>query len=491
MKFRTERDSLGELRIPNDKFYGVQTQRAIENFKITGTAMSTRPKLVRALAAVKEAAATANMELGLLTPKVGRAIIKACQEVYAGKFYEHFPVDMIQGGAGTSANMNANEVISNRALEILGYKKGEYQHVHPNNHVNLSQSTNDVYPTAAKISIAWMSDDIVNAIESLRDAFFAKAEEFKDVIKMGRTQLQDAVPMTLGQEFRAFAILIGEDIAHLKTALELCYVNNMGATAIGTGINTLPAYADLVCQHLSRITKLPLCCATDLVKATSDTAAFVAVSSVLKQIAVKLTKICNDLRLLSSGPKAGLHDINLPAMQPGSSIMPGKVNPVIPEVVNQVCFQVMGYDLAIAMAASAGQMQLNAFEPLMVYDIFESIILLQRACNTLRDRCVVGITANAEHCADEVMRSAGLLTAFVPYIGYEAAAKIAKQVQTSDKTVYEIIKKSGLLSDKEIAAILAPANMISPQAELKIAAKVKTAAGTRKANKNSRSISTN
>lgn len=473
MKYRTESDSLGKLQIPQDKYYGVQTQRAVENFKISGIKMSERPKLVRALAAVKEAAAISNMELGQLDPEIARAIITACQEVYGGEFYDHFPVDMIQGGAGTSANMNANEVICNRALELIKHKKGEYQFIHPNNHVNLSQSTNDVYPTAAKISIAWMSDDIVNAIVALRDAFFAKADEFKNVIKMGRTQLQDAVPMTLGQEFKAFGVTINEDIVQLKNALNLCYIINMGATAIGTGINTLPGYTEMVCKHLAKITNLPLTSAEDLVEATSDTGAFVAVSSVLKKIAVKLTKVCNDLRLLSSGPKAGLHDITLPAMQPGSSIMPAKVNPVIPEVVNQVCFQVIGYDLAITLAASGGQMQLNAFEPLMVYNIFESIILLQRACNTLREKCVNGIVANVEHCATEVMRSAGLLTAFVPYIGYEEAAKIAKKVQNSDKTVYELIKEAKLLSEEEIATILLPANMISPQAELKIATKLR------------------
>jgi aspartate ammonia-lyase len=370
--------------------------------------------------------------------------------------------------------MNVNEVICNRALELSKHKKGAYQYIHPNNHINLSQSTNDVYPTAAKIAISWMSSEIIEAIEALRDAFFAKADEYKSAIKMGRTQLQDAVPMTIGQEFRAFGSLINEDIGHLKRMLELCYTINMGATAIGTGITAAPKYAKVVCAHLAKITKLPLTVAPDLIEATSDTGAFVSISSVLKRIAVKLTKICNDLRLLSSGPKAGLHDINLPAVQPGSSIMPGKVNPVIPEVVNQVCFQVIGYDLAITLAASAGQLQLNAFEPLMVYNTFEAITLLRRACYTLKEQCIDGITVNVEHCENEVKRSAGLLTAFTPYIGYEEAAKIAKQVQKSDKkTVYELIREAGLISDEGIAAILSLKNMTRPTSKLNFAVKKK------------------
>lgn len=465
---RIEHDGLGEKQIPNDLYYGVQTIRAIENFYITGTKMSERPKIIRALAAVKQAAAIANMELGLLAKNLGEAIVSACQEVISGKFYDQFPVDMVQGGAGTSANMNANEVICNRALELLGHKKGEYQFLHPLNHVNLSQSTNDVYPTAAKIAIAWMSGDIIEGIVALREAFFAKGKEFKNILKMGRTQLQDAVPMTMGQEFRAFGIAIGEDIGHLQEALKLSYIINMGATAIGTGINTFPGYAESVCKNLSTITNLPLTVAPDLVHSTSDTGVFVAISSVLKSIAVKLTKICNDLRLLSSGPKTGFHDINLPAMQPGSSIMPGKVNPVIPEAVNQVCFQVIGYDLAITMAASAGQLQLNAFEPLIVYDIFEAITLLRRAFFTLKEKCVDGITANDKHCEEEVWHSPGLITAFTPYIGYEKAAEIAKKSQETNKTVYELVKEDGLLSEEDIQQILSPEQMTHPTKKLDV-----------------------
>jgi aspartate ammonia-lyase len=472
MHYRVEHDSLGTKKIPDLKYYGIQTQRAIENFRITGITMAERPKLVYALAAIKQAAAMANKEQGLLKPAIANAIIKACKEIYAGAYLDQFPVDMIQGGAGTSANMCANEVICNRALEIMGHKKGEYQYIHVNNHVNLSQSTNDVYPTATKIALIWMSADLIEGIESLRDAFLVKAKEFKNIIKMGRTQLQDAVPMTLGQEFKAFAATIDQDIGHLKEILNLCREINMGATAIGTGINTVPGYGELVCKHLSTITGLKLSEASDLIAATSDTGVYVSLSSVLKRFAVKLTKICNDLRLISSGPKAGFHDINLPAAQPGSSIMPGKVNPVIPEVVNQICFQIMGFDLAVTMAAAAGQMQLNAFEPLMVHDLFESMTMLRRGCNVLRERCVDGIVANAEHTREVVMSSPGILTAFCPYIGYEAAAEIAKKVEKSDKTVYELIKDTGLLSDKEIAEILSPDVMTSPHKQYHIAKKL-------------------
>ncbi|MCK4609060.1 MAG: aspartate ammonia-lyase [Gammaproteobacteria bacterium] len=473
MKYRTEHDSLGERKIPSDKYYGTQTLRAIENFKITGNTMGSRPKFVHALAAIKQAAALTNMELGLLDSKKGNAIIEASKEVYEGKFNDEFPIDMIQGGAGTSANMNANEVICNRALEIMGHQKGEYEYLHPNNHVNLSQSTNDVYPTASKIAIVLSSVELIEGIEAIRDAFFTKSKEFKEIIKMGRTQLQDAVPMTMGQEFRAFGVSIDEDLVRLKEVLDLCNVINMGATAIGTGINTLPGYAEIVCSHLAEITGLPLTEAPDLVEATSDTGVFVSVSSILKRIAVKLTKICNDLRLLSSGPIAGFNDINLPAVQPGSSIMPGKVNPVIPEVVNQVCFQIIGYDTTITLAASAGQLQLNAFEPVIVYDLLESMTLFRRACLTLKENCVDGITANEEHCREEVLRSPGLITAFAPYIGYEESARIAKDVLKSGKTVYDYIKESGILDDKDIEIILSPKNMTSPHAKFDIIVKVR------------------
>lgn len=462
-EYRIEHDSLGSKKIPKHKYFGVQTARAAKNFKITGVAMRKRPKLIKALAAIKEAAAKANFELGLLSKEKADAIIAASREVFDGNFDDQFPVDMIQGGAGTSANMNANEVICNRALEIMGHEKGEYQYLHPNNDVNLSQSTNDVYPTAVKIAVVWSSDEFIASIEKLRDAFYKKAKEFKNVIKMGRTQLQDAVPMTLGQEFKAFGSAMDEDVARIREIFNLCYIINMGATAIGTGINTLPGYSESVCKHLSEITELPLVIAPDLIEATSDTGVFVTFSGILKRIAVKLTKVSNDLRLLSSGPQAGFHDINLPAVQPGSSIMPGKVNPVIPEVVNQVCFQIMGCDLVVTMAASAAQMQLNAFEPVIVYNLLEAMTLLRRGCKVLREKCVDGITANTDYCKQKVLESAGLLTAFCPYIGYEKAAEIAKQVQKSNKkTVYELVKESGLLDLKDIEAILAPENMTAP-----------------------------
>ncbi len=473
-KYRIEKDSLGERRVPEDKYYGVQTLRAIENFKISGVSMRKRPKLIKALAAIKHAAAKANYKLGLLDREKTRAIVAASEEVFAGQFDKQFPVDMIQGGAGTSANMNANEVICNRALEILGHEKGEYKYLHPNNHVNLSQSTNDVYPTAAKVALVWSSTGFIESVEKLRDAFHAKSEEFKGVIKIGRTQLQDAVPMTLGQEFHAFASAINEDLDRIKEIFNLCYVTNMGATAIGTGINTLPGYSELVCKYLAEITQLPLVIAPDLVEATSDTGVFVSFSSILKRMAIKLTKVCNDLRLLSSGPQAGLHDINLPAVQPGSSIMPAKVNPVIPEVVNQVCFQVMGCDLVVTMAASGAQMQLNAFEPVMVYNLMEAMTLMRRACKVLREKCVDGIEANVEYCREHVLSSAGLLTAFAPYIGYEAAAKIAKQVQKNpDKSVYELVKEADLLSDEDIDNILSPEIMTTPHVRLDIVSATK------------------
>lgn len=468
MNTRTEHDMLGEMQIPNDRYFGAQTLRAVKNFYISGTPMSSQPKLIQALATVKQATAMANLEMGLLERKNAEAIIQAAEEIIQGSLHEHFPVDMIQGGAGTSANMNINEVVCNRALEILGHQKGEYEYLHPLNHVNLSQSTNDVVPTAMKIAIIWLSEDLIAAMVALRDALFAKAEEFKSVIKMGRTQLQDAVPMTLGQEFRAFGVSINEDIQNLRETVKLCYLINIGATAIGTAINTVPGYIESVCRHLSQVSGLKLSNAIDLVESTSDAGTFVSVSSALKRMAIRLTKLCNDLRLLSSGPQAGLGDIQLPPMQPGSSIMPGKVNPVIPEVVNQIGFQVMGNDLVITMAAAAGQLQLNAFLPIILYNICDSIKLLQRGCLTLKEKCIDGITANIEKCAQDVHRSAGLLTALTPVIGYEAAATIAKKVQHSNKTAYELLQESGLLTAQEIETLLSPEHLINPQAQEKM-----------------------
>ena len=462
-KLRRERDLLGEREVPDVRYFGIQTLRAVENFAITGIPLAQYPHLLKALAAVKEAAAQTNTELGLLDPQVCDAIARACREIRAGNLHGEFVVDVIQGGAGTSTNMNANEVIANRALELMGRSKGEYAVIHPNNHVNLSQSTNDVYPTAVRIASIWALSELEQALADLRDAFLVKADEFRDIVKMGRTQLQDAVPMTLGQEFRAFGITLGEDVDRLREAGRLIREINMGATAIGTGINTDPRYAPLVRSHLARITELDLVTSPDLVEATQDTGAFVSVSGVLKRVAVKLSKICNDLRLLSSGPRAGLGEIHLPAMQPGSSIMPGKVNPVIPEVVNQVCFQVIGNDVTVTLAAEAGQLQLNVFEPVIAFNIFQSVNTLTQACITLRERCVVGITANRDRIRAILEHSIGIVTALVPYIGYERANAVAREALESNRGVYELVQEKGWLSLERLNQILSPDAMTRPR----------------------------
>ena len=460
---RREKDLLGERNVPDMAYFGVQTLRAVENFPITGIPIAQYPTLVDALAAVKEAAAEANLELGLLEADVAGAIVAAAREIRAGSLHNQFVVDVIQGGAGTSTNMNANEVIANRALELLGRRKGEYAVVHPNNHVNLSQSTNDAYPTALKIAANWSLQALEQAMAGLQDAFESKGGEFADLLKMGRTQLQDAVPMTLGQEFHAYAVTIGEDIERLREAAALVREINMGATAIGTGINSDPRYAEVVRRHLSRISGLELMTSPDLVEATADTGAFVQLSGVLKRVAVKLSKICNDLRLLSSGPRTGLGEINLPPMQPGSSIMPGKVNPVIPEAVNQVCFQVVGNDLTVTMAAEAGQLQLNVMEPVIAFNIFQSVDMLTEACIVLRERCVLGITANRERLRYLLERSIGVVTALVPYIGYERASAVAKEALAHDRGVYELVLEKGWLTQRELDEILSPEAMTHPR----------------------------
>ncbi len=456
---RREHDLLGERDVPEDALYGVQTLRATENFPITGIALREFPVLIEALGAVKHAAASANAEFGLLDQTIANTIIRAAQELRAGRHHEHFVVDMIQGGAGTSTNMNANEVIANRALELLGRRRGDYGAVHPNNHVNLSQSTNDVYPTAVKIALHRAIEALRLAMSALAAAFLAKGDEFNAFIKMGRTQLQDAVPMTLGQEFTAFGHTILEDVERLGEAQALIREINMGATAIGTGINAPPGYAATVCRELSRITGLSLITAPDLVEATADTGAFVQLSGVLKRCAVKLSKICNDLRLLSSGPRAGLGEINLPAMQPGSSIMPGKVNPVIPEVVNQVCFDIIGGDVTVTMAAEAGQLQLNVFEPVIAYRLLRSIETLERGCVVLRERCVDGITANPMRMRQFVEQSIGIVTALVPAIGYEQAGSVAKEALESGRGVYEVVMARGLLTREQLDRALDPEAM--------------------------------
>jgi aspartate ammonia-lyase len=460
---RREKDLLGERDVPDRCYYGIQTLRAEENFPITGIPISQYPHLVNALAAVKEAAALSNEELGLLDPGIAGAIATACREIRTGNLHAEFVVDVIQGGAGTSTNMNANEVIANRALELLGKRRGDYAVVHPNNHVNLSQSTNDVYPTALKIAGNWALADLVAGMRELREAFLDRAAAFGDVVKMGRTQLQDAVPMTLGQEFHAFATTLGEDIDRLGEAAALIREINMGATAIGTGINSDPRYAELVRSRLSEVTGLALITSPDLVEATADTGAFVQLSGVLKRVAVKLSKICNDLRLLSSGPRAGLNEINLPAMQPGSSIMPGKVNPVIPEVVNQVCFQVVGNDLTVTMAAEGGQLQLNVFEPIIAFNIFQSVDMLTQACSVLRERCITGITANRDHIRYLLERSIGVVTALVPYIGYEHATAVAREALATDRGVFELVLEKGWLDRDRLEEILSPDHMTGPR----------------------------
>ncbi|MEG1699882.1 MAG: aspartate ammonia-lyase [Alistipes sp.] len=466
-KTRREHDLLGEMDVPVECYFGVQTMRAVENFHISRVRLNFFPEFIKGLADVKQGAAMANRDLGLLDPAIAEAIIKACGELREGKFDDHFVVDMVQGGAGTSTNMNANEVIANRALEILGHDKGDYKYCHPNNHVNLSQSTNDAYPTAVRIAMVRSIEKLVAALKVLIDAFHAKGKEFSQVIKMGRTQLQDAVPMTLGQEFEAYAANLTEEIARLEANMKLFYEINMGATAIGTGINADPDYADLCTKHLCQVTGMPLVKATNMIEATSDAGAFIMNSSAQKRMAVKLSKICNDLRLLSSGPRCGLNEINLPPRQPGSSIMPGKVNPVIPEVVNQVAFRVIGNDLTVTIAAEAGQLELNVMEPIIVHCLFESIEMLINAINTLREKCIVGITANEEVCRRMVYNSIGLVTALNPYLGYETSTMLAKEALESGKGIYDLVLEHKLMSEAELQRVLSPENMIKPRKVIK------------------------
>jgi aspartate ammonia-lyase len=461
---RTEKDLLGERDVPKEALYGIQTLRALENFPISGTPLREFPALINALSMVKEAAARANAELGLLDETVANAISGAAHEIRQGRHHEHFLVDMIQGGAGTSTNMNANEVIANRACELLGRARGEYAAVNPHGHVNLHQSTNDVYPTAIKIALHLSIEDLRAAMRSLASAFLRKGEEFAEVLKMGRTQLQDAVPMTLGQEFRAFGVTILEDVDRLGEAQALIREINMGATAIGTGLNAPVGYSEAIRRHLAEVSGLDLITAPDLVEATADTGAFVQLSGVLKRCAVKLSKICNDLRLLSSGPRTGLGEINLPPRQPGSSIMPGKVNPVIPEVVNQVCFEIIGGDVTVTMAAEAGQLQLNVFEPVIAYRLLHGIDILRNACHVLEHRCVDGITANVERMRGYVESSIGVVTALVPMIGYDAASQVARDAASSGRGVYEIVLERELLTKEQLDEALHPERMVGSSA---------------------------
>src|SRR5207244_4773215 len=459
---RTEHDLLGDRVVPADAYYGIHTLRALENFPITGTAISIYPDLVTALACVKQAASIANCGLGLLDDRRSVAIRLACEEVREGKLHEEFVVDVIQGGAGTSSNMNANEVICNRALELLGHKKGEYEHLHPLDHVNLSQSTNDVYPTAIKLALQFGIKRLVTEMVALRKAFARKAQEFDDVLKVGRTQLQDAVPMTLGQEFSTYAVMLGEDEQRLAEAADLIRDINLGATAIGTGINAHPDYAPLVTTRLSEVSGVPFMSAPNLVEATQDAGAFVQLSGVLKRIAVKLSKTCNDLRLLSSGPRAGIGEIALPAVQAGSSIMPGKVNPVIPEVVNQIAFAVIGNDITVTMAAEAGQLQLNAFERIIGHSLFKSLQHLTAGCRTLNERAVKGITANVERARRLLDESTALVTALNPHIGYARSSEIAQEALRTGAKVYDLVLAKGFMTREQLDEVLKPEVLTQP-----------------------------
>ena len=462
MKFRLEHDLLGDAQVPEDAYWGIHTLRAIENYPITGKTIGSYPDLIRSLALVKEAAALANRDLGLLDIQKANAIIAACHEVEQGKLNHQFVVDVIQGGAGTSTNMNVNEVIANRALEIMGHSKGDYAKLHPINDVNMSQSTNDVYPTSLRLATCLAIPHLLSSMASLRIAFAEKSEEFKDILKIGRTQLQDAVPMTLGQEFLTYAVMMKEDEERLAEAISLIREINLGATAIGTGINTHIDYSKYAIEHLRAISAIELVGSPNLIEATQDCGAFVQLSGVLKRIAVKLSKICNDLRLLSSGPQAGFNEIHLPARAAGSSIMPGKVNPVIPEVVNQIAFEVIGNDVTITMAAEGGQLQLNAFEPIIAQSLFHSIEHLSTGCLTLNVNCVQGITANRELLAERVRTSAGLATALNPYIGYENATLIAQRALQENRSVIELVLEMGLMDQDMLKKVLSPAVLTSP-----------------------------
>ncbi len=461
--FRLEHDSLGQREISDDVYYGVQTKRAMENFAISGAFVSNFEHLVEGLAMVKKAAAITNHELGALDEKKKSAICEACDELLEGKLRDQFTVDMFQGGAGTSTNMNANEVIANRGLEIMGFSKGEYEHLHPNDHVNCSQSTNDAYPTAIKLSVLLSNKNLIRAMTGLRESLEEKAQQFAHVLKMGRTENQDAVPMTLGQEFSAYAVMIDSAIKAVERAAFEFLDINMGATAIGTGINSPPGYSNLVTKKLSEVSGFELRRAKNLVEATQNAGTFVAMSATLKRAAVQISKICNDLRWMSSGPRCGLNEINLPPMQPGSSIMPGKVNPVIPELVNQICYQVMGYDAVVSMAAEASELELCMAEPIIAYDLLHGMMILKNACVTLMARCISGIEANEDVCRNYVENSIGLVTALVPVIGYEQSAAIAKEALKTGGSVYTLVLEKELLTKDELNDMLSPDKMTDPR----------------------------
>jgi len=458
-KTRIERDLLGELAVPENAYYGVQTARALENFQISGVELNLYPNFIKGLAMVKLAAARANFETDGFSREILTAIEGAAQELIDGKLHDQFRLDVFQGGAGTSTNMNVNEVIANRGLELMGHRKGEYKYLDAHDHVNRSQSTNDSYPTSIHIGLALGNVELIAAYQKLIDAFAAKANEFASIVKMGRTQLQDAVPMTLGQEFKAFARTLADEVKALKAVERVLYEISMGGTAIGTGLNAPAGYAEKTAQHLAKITKFPITLAEDLIEATQDMQAFVLYSSVLKSLAIKLAKVGNDLRLLSSGPRTGLREINLPATQPGSSIMPGKVNPVIPEVTNMVAYRVMANDLVVTLSSEAGQLQLNAFEPVVAAVLFEGQTLLINAAETLRKFCVEGITANVDVLRHYVEYSIGTVTALNPVIGYDRATELAAEALQKDEGIIELVREKHLLTEKQLNEILDPTAM--------------------------------
>lgn len=461
-KTRKEHDLLGDKEVPAEALFGVQTLRCLENFDISRNLLCDHPEFIKAFGMVKMGAVLANHGLGLVDDKIKDAIVAACQELIDGKHIEHFPVDMMQGGAGTSMNMNANEVIANRALEIIGKKHGEYKYIHPNDHVNMAQSTNDAYPTAMHLGLYLMHSSLVSSLKAVSKSLRAKQKAFASIIKMGRTQLQDAVPMTLGQTFGAFATALENETAKLEEASKALLVINMGATAIGTGITSEPGYAEACTKHIKKITGWKISLAKDLIEATNDTSCMVNYHSQLKQIAIRTSKMCNDLRLLASGPRTGLAEINLPPKQPGSSIMPGKVNPVIPEVVNQVCFKVIGNDTAVMMASEAAQLELNVMEPVLVECVVESITWLTRAFDTLRIECIDGITANKARCRQLTENSIGIVTALKPHIGYAACTEVAKEALETGGSVYQLVLDKKLLSKAQLDRILDPKNMVKP-----------------------------
>jgi len=463
---RLEHDSLGDREIPASAYWGVQTLRAVENFPISGQRLHQYGNMCTALGMVKKAAAQANCQLGVLDADKAEAIAKACEEIIEGKLRSHFVVDMVQGGAGTSTNMNANEVIANRGLELLGHRRGQYAHLHPLDHVNLSQSTNDAYPTSIKVAVLLTVQQALDALDELSEALEVKSVELVDVLKMGRTENQDAVPMTLGQEFGAYATMVRSARHALKHATVEMNEINMGATAIGTGLNSPAGYGPLVTEKLAGISGLPLRLAGDLVESTQDSGTFVYLSGAMKRVAVQVSKICNDLRWLSSGPRAGLNEINLPPMQPGSSIMPGKVNPVVPEMVNQVCYQVIGFDTTVGIAAEASELELNMAEPIIAFDLLQGLTILTNATIVLTNRCVKGITPNRAVCTGYVQRSIGLVTALNPVLGYERSSEVAKEALASGGSVYDLVVQKGWLSKEQLDEMLDPARMTSPLAPL-------------------------